>query len=597
MRILFDSKNSKFKIPFGCINPQEECKINIHIPVHCKAESVFFHIFDDYGFVMQVPMNKSDIYENYEVFSCTFSLFNCGLYFYNFRVCGQTEFYLYKEGSGTNIGVGDNWQLTCTNKECANLNKYSGKVMYQIFPDRYAKAGEVNLNNKLLPYYIHEKLTDVPDFKPDSFGEVKNCDFYGGNLQGIITKIPYLKNLGVGIIYLNPIFYAYSNHRYDTADYKKIDPMLGTEADFALLCETAHKNGISIILDGVFSHTGSNSIYFDAENVFGTGVISNRESEYTDWFEFQEYPHTYTSWWGIKTLPCTNELAASYMDYIIYNEDSVIKHWLSLGADGFRLDVADELPDKFISELKKEMVSFKKDAFLIGEVWEDASNKISYGVRRKYFSHNILDSVMNYPLKNWILGFVKEEISPKEFAENVMTQVENYPPYVLNLLMNSLSTHDTPRVLTFLGAENMNISKDEQAVYKLPEEKMSKAINLEKIAALLQFTMPGIPCIYYGDEIGMEGFGDPFCRGYYCYEQGNKNLEQFYENLAKIKNEYVSLQKGTISFDCSDNDILSFTRTYKEETIKVVITKNEIMADNAIFSISTPRFNAFIELI
>lgn len=206
-----------------------------------------------------------------------------------------------------------------------------------------------------------------------------NNDFFGGNFQGITEKLPHIASLGATVLYLNPISKAFSSHRYDTGDYKTPDPMLGTEEDFATLCQEARKLGIHVILDGVFSHTGSNSLYFDRYRAFGGhGAYADPQSPYRSWYQFYHYPDSYHCWWNFDTLPCVNKMDPTYLDYVIDGPDSVVAHWLRLGADGFRLDVVDELPDAFVLRLKRRIREIKPDALLIGEVWEDASNKIAY---------------------------------------------------------------------------------------------------------------------------------------------------------------------------------------------------------------------------
>lgn len=573
MKILYDSKIEYFKSPFGCLRQDEMCTLRIEIPRKCRTTRVLLYIKREDGFFMCVPFSFACDKGDYEVYTCRFSLYDTGLYFYYFHIITEEgEFDLYKNGNETNIAAGDLYQVTCFDKTYDTPVAFKGQVMYQIFPDRFYKAGTVSAEGKLLPYVLHEDVNDIPVYLPNEEGKILNNDFYGGNLQGITEKLPYLKELGVGIIYLNPIFMAYSNHRYDTADYKRIDPLLGNEDDFKNLCDKAHRAGIKIILDGVFSHTGSNSVYFDKEHVFGNGAVSNENSPYRNWYMFSEYPHRYTSWWGIETLPCVDEQNADYMDYIINAEDSVIAHWLALGADGFRLDVADELPDTFIAAFKKRLKSIKQDALLIGEVWEDASNKISYSVRRKYFSDSELDSVMNYPFRNAILGFLKGYQTGINFRDTVMTIAENYPRPVLDCLMNLLSTHDTCRVLTECSGRGEGMTKTDMANFSLSGEELLYAIALEKIAVILQFTLPGNPCIYYGDEIGMQGFGDPLNRAYFRWEKQNEDLKALYKSLAGLKNQHIALGRGDISFCAAEEKYIKFARTYGEEKVFVEVS-------------------------
>lgn len=575
MRILYDSKSLVYKKPFGTLVEGEKCEISIDIPKHCKTKEVFVEFFVEQEKAFEFALSdKTEIDENYERYSGSFSLTVPDLYFYRFFIKTQeSDFPLYKEGfCDTNIWKGDFWQLTCTPKDYSVPREFFGSVMYQIFPDRFYKKGELNLEGKMQPYYLHSSEKDIPDFRPNENGEVLNCDFFGGNLGGIKSKLPYLKRLGVSVIYLNPIFKAYSNHRYDTADYKKIDEMLGTEKDFKSLCQKAHRLGIRVILDGVFSHTGSRSVYFDAEGEFGNGAVSCSSSPYRQWFNFQSYPNEYTCWWGIKTLPCVNEMNECFQNYVYGDEDSVIAHWLKLGADGFRLDVADELPDEFIAGLRKKLKEINPKALLIGEVWEDASNKVSYEKRRRYFSGGELDSVMNYPFRNAILDFVLGNDNGENLRKTVLTICENYPKDVLNVLMNFLSTHDTQRALTVLCGQKLPETKEQRAYLRLSESQRALAEKRLVAAAFLQFILPGMPCIYYGDEIGTEGFEDPFCRSFFDWEkQKTSHLRAFFEDVSKIRNKSDALKTGKTCIEFIREGIVKIIRESESEKIETVI--------------------------
>ncbi len=564
MRILFDPFDTAYKSPFGTLVPGEACTITISIPKSCRTEQVSLILLTERGeeyasFRMALKHRGND----YETYQTLFALPCEGLWFYRFAVKTENEkFSLYRQGlRDTNMEEGELWQLSAVPKDFCPPENFRGKVMYQIFPDRFFKAGECDLSGKLLPYSLHENLRDVPEFLPDEKGEVRNCDFFGGNLRGIEEKLDYLSDLGVGVIYLNPIFKAWSNHRYDTADYKTVDEMLGTQEDFASLCRAAHERGMKIVLDGVFSHTGNNSRYFDAKGVFGGGAVSDPNSPYRSWYEFQSYPDTYTSWWGITTLPCTRELDEGFLDYIIDSEDSVIARWMRAGADGWRLDVADELPDEFIARLRRRLKELRPDAILIGEVWEDASNKSSYGKRREYFTAGELDSVMNYPFRTAILDFVLNRIGSAEFQRSVMDIVEHYPSGVLHSLMNMLSTHDTPRLLSLLAPTPAPKEKRDRAGYKMSAEDLQIALARFRAATLLQFVLPGMPCVFYGDELGTEGFEDPFCRSYFDWDRVKGNaLVDFFRRLIRLKNEKDALRLGEIRMDVKGEDTLLICR-------------------------------------
>lgn len=571
MSILFNCLSQEYKKPFGCLRQHQLCRLTVKVPASFSVTRLEVVLNSESGYGMRVSFTQEFVDGDYLGYRTEFSLPRCGLYFYYFH-CDtlSSSFDLYRRGeSETDIDHGDCWQLTCYPENYQTPLDYAGAVMYQIFPDRFFRDGTCDLSEKLGPYWVHENWNDTPHFRPNERGKVLNNDFFGGNFQGICRKLDHLQSLHVGVLYLNPISMAFSNHRYDTADYKRPDPMLGTERDFSALCEAAHARGMKVILDGVFSHTGSNSVYFDQEGVFGHGAVSDPQSPYRQWFDFQEYPHRYTSWWGIDTLPCVKELDPSYLDYIVNDTHSVIAHWLALGADGFRLDVADELPDEFIAAFRRRLKELNPNALLLGEVWEDASNKISYGVRRKYFSGGELDSVMNYPFRNAILSFMAH-CDADSFRASIMSIVEHYPSQVLHCLMNSLSTHDTPRILTLLG-DDFHGSKEEKAERYLNDGARTWAIAREIAAAVLQFTLPGMPCLYYGDEAGLEGFEDPFNRRCYPWGRENTELLEFYRTLTAIKAEYAALKTGEIHFRSADTQVIAFTRTLNGQRVHTIV--------------------------
>lgn len=570
MRILFNSLDCTYKTPFGVLKPGQTCQMRLAIPVSCQTRFVQLCLEQENGTpACSVPFTRMCIKESYEWYTGTFQIETCGLYFYYFQIETANEcFRLFQQGEDTNMEAGDKWQLSCVSDRFPVPSYAQGSVMYQIFPDRFHQAGCVDLSEKLSPFRLHTNLAECPDYLPDADGQIRNCDFYGGNFAGITEKLPYLKHLGVRLLYLNPIFKAYSNHRYDTCDYKQPDPMLGTAEDFSALCQAAHRLDMKIILDGVFSHTGSDSIYFDKLGRFGNGACAGPDSPYYRWYTFQHFSSQYTSWWGIDTLPCVNEMEPGYLDYVIEGENSVVAYWLRLGADGFRLDVADELPDAFILRLKQRIRQIKPDAFLIGEVWEDASNKIAYGTRRRYFIDGALDSVMNYPWRNAILAYCLDHDDGTALRQCVLRIAENYPASVLHCTMNILGTHDTPRVLSVLGNACTGTKEDRL----LTPAQRAQAVSRLKMAAFLQFMLPGIACIYYGDEAGMEGCGDPFNRRYFPWGNEDRTLTDFYRTLASIKNQEQALQTGTITQFTAANRQLRFIR--QTATYRLLISCN-----------------------
>jgi glycosidase len=400
-------------------------------------------------------------------------------------------------------------------------------------------------------------------------------DYFQGDLKGIEEKLDYLESLGVTAIYLNPIFEAHSNHRYNTADYNKIDPLLGTNEDFESLAAAAKRRGIAIILDGVFSHTGSDSVYFNKEKRYGDGgAYNDRNSPFSPWYRFHEFPHRYDAWWGFLTLPNVNETEPSYLDFIC-GERGVLRQWLARGAAGFRLDVADELPDEVLDALHDSVKSYDPDAAIIGEVWEDASNKESYGVRRRYLLGKQLDSVMNYPFMNAVLDYIRHG-SHQAFYGTVMQVLENYPAPAIQALMNSLSTHDTARAITVLAGEELGHHDrlwQEQHHYLRPDQ-FERGKRLFMLASILQFGLPGIPCVYYGDEAGLAGYKDPFNRVCYPWGHENHDLIDFIRALGQIRKEHPIFADAAFIPLAFTRDLCAFLRRGEEKAILFAVNRS-----------------------
>lgn len=529
--IFFNPLDCYYKSIKGAINDKDE----ITFRVKGNFDSVVFVLNKDGKEHKEYQMQKKE-----DCFELSLTL-SIGLYFYHFKV---DNCLLGHDGNYNNL-IDNNakeYQLSVYSSDYNVPKTIDGGIIYQIFPDRFCKK---DCLNKVEEYQVfNPNWGETPVFLPNEKGKILNNDFFGGNIKGIISKIDYLKSLGVSCIYLNPIFKAYSNHRYDTGDYMQIDPLLGDKTDFIELINQCNKNGISIILDGVFNHTGDDSVYFNKYGRYNSlGAYQSKDSKYYAWFNFTSYPDEYESWWGIETLPSVNENSQSYIDFIT-GENGVIDYYTRLGISGWRLDVVDELPGFFVKKIRNAVKKANKDAILIGEVWEDASNKLSYGVRREYFLGEELDSVMNYPLKNAILNYVNT-CSTEQLSFVIKEQLDHYPQIVLNSLMNILSTHDTCRLLSVLSNKDITgLTKSEQAKIKLTNDELSSAKIKVKIASLLQYTLYGVPSIYYGDEIGMQGFTDPLNRCCMDWDNGDTELLEYYKNLGKIRT----------SFDCFSGD-------------------------------------------
>ncbi len=541
----FDSRNNLYRNKFGSIADGETLRLSLLLHKDACVYDAFLLIREDSELQPQeVRLERGEWIEDYQYFTSEITLTE-GLYWYSFRyTSAHGDFEVKKTGEslGCVTSDGECWQQTVYSEDFATPDWLNGGIIYQIFPDRFYNSGKIKKN---IPEdrYICEDWYAQPEFRQPN-GKKRLCnDYYGGDLKGIEEKLPYLKGLGVSCIYLNPIFEAHSNHRYNTADYLKIDPHLGDEKDLESLVKSAKKQGIEIILDGVFSHTGDDSVYFNKYNRYDSvGAYNSISSPYFSWFNFKEYPNKYAAWWGIETLPETNENDLSFSNFIT-GENGVIKHWLDLGVKGFRLDVADELPDGILDKIRMAVKRDSSENYLLGEVWEDASNKISYGSRRRFLRGRQLDSVMNYPFANAIIDFVKGG-NGERLINVVMSIMENYPKPAIKVLMNHIGTHDTARILTMLGCDYIPKTREEQAVYSLSAENREKAINLLKLAVVLQYTLPGVPSIYYGDETGMEGFGDPFCRAAYPWGRENHEILEFYKQMGKIRRENSAFETG-----------------------------------------------------
>ena len=576
MRILFDSKQLQYKTPFGTLVPDQICTLNIHIPSTVQATAVTCILNYEHGENAQnIALTFLKKKGPYDIFQGTFSIPYTGLYFYYFRIDQASgSFRLFKQGDDTNMEAGDLWQVSCVPADFKTPDWAKGATIYQVFPDRFHKSGKCDLTGKLEPYTVHRHWYEEVDWRPTPEGKVLNNDFFGGNFKGITEKMDYIASMGTTVLYLNPISKSFSSHRYDTGDYKVPDPILGTMDDFKEMVETAHEYGIKVILDGVYSHTGSDSLYFNKQDTFdGVGAYQSQESPYYNWFTFYNWPDSYNSWWNFDTLPTVNKMHPDFIKFIITDEDSVIAHWMKTGIDGFRLDVADELPDEFLKLLYNRVKEINPDAYVLGEVWEDASNKMAYGQRRKYFTNAELDSVMNYPFRTAIINYIRGWDSGHALKETVMSIMENYPQEVTACNMNLLGTHDTPRILTAL-VDDFDGSREEKARRRLSRNQFDVARERLFAASFLQYMLPGSPSLYYGDEACMEGYKDPFNRRTYPWGHEDWEFLDHFKRLGKLRKENEALRLGDIRFFEAKDKHLGFTRSYNGKTLKVYINRS-----------------------
>ena len=557
--ILFDSRSELDKLPFGAVTAGTSIRFGIRISEILGATNLKLMINKD-GETQGIETELTQVWteRGYTRFEGSTIFESAGLYWYHFTATvGGEDRAIEKSGISAAWAAyaPKPWQLTVYLPDYNTPDWIMRGAFYHIFVDRFKKSCDHPLKDNAI---LRSDWGGIPNFMPDEKGEILNNDFFGGDLEGVIEKLPYLHALGINCIYLSPVFEAASNHKYDTSDYAKIDPAFGDDAVFARMCAEAGKLDIRVICDGVFNHTGSNSLYFNREGNFGErGAFRDQASPYYEWYSFMEWPDKYDAWWGIKTLPQIKKNSPSFRNFIT-GENGILEKWMSLGAYGWRLDVADELSEDFITELRRTVKRYNPDALIIGEVWEDASNKISYGNRRHYFQGEELDSVMNYPLKEAILGFMLTGRA-EDIRDTVETLCENYPKPALDCLMNILGTHDTGRVLTVLSSKNFAM-REERATARLSPEDRAKGKVLLRLASLLQFTLPGVPSIYYGDEAGLEGYEDPFNRRCYPWGDEDQELLDWYRTLLAARKACSAFAGGDYRTLRAENGIYIFER-------------------------------------
>ena len=579
MACLFNSYDPYFKRPFGALFAGQSVHLALSIPEELGYVDPHLVLQKDGAGHIPVHYRMSFEGQTPQVnhFSVDVPIETAGIYFYYFDL--YTDFRRIYRGPD-NEGVlswqdGERWQLTVCEADFQTPECIKGGVFYQIFPDRFCESQE----NKHMPFadriYRADKHAE-PFWQPNETGGHLNHDYFGGDLKGIQSKLRYLHEMGVTFLYLNPIFEAHSNHRYNTANYLSVDPLLGTNQDFEELCAEAKKYGIGIVLDGVFSHTGSDSIYFNREGRYGnSGAWRDPHSPYRSWYDFSsQYPSGYRSWWGFDTLPEVNEEEPSYVDFIT-GEGGVIDTWLRRGAAGFRLDVADELPDSFIEKIRAAVKRVSPEKFLLGEVWEDATTKYGFGHRRTYLLGKGLDSVMNYPFKNSVLDFLLGKPA-EQTAQEILSICEHYPAPALHTLLNFLSTHDTERALTVLADEPANSrGREWQSGRAVTGEAYEEGMLKLRLAYAILYTLPGVPCIYYGDEVGMQGYRDPFNRAFYPWDTTEHRLRPVLSNLGELRRTCEAFRTGALRILRAEGGVLHYQRVGQQETAEIIVNRSD----------------------
>ncbi len=551
----FDSRDSRYKQPYGAVPAGTRVSLTLR-PLRSEgfSQAVLIAYFESQVEQrLELPMDWDGVDGDRDVLRAALDTGDhVGLIWYSFRLSAP-------DGRTEELGP---YQLTVYDGTDRVPSWFGEGVTYQIFPDRFRRTRVPDPTGMPGGRSVHTSWREEPEYRPDANGEVRNRDFFGGDLRGVMEKLPYLHDLGVETIYFCPIFEAPENHRYGTGDYEKIDPMLGTEEDFRDLCAAAHELGMHVMLDGVFNHQGYVSRYFNGDGSYPeNGACQSQDSPYYKWYHFSRWPDQYDSWWGIYSLPAVNEGEPSYRDYIFGNENSIVRRWLRAGADAWRLDVADELPDDFVHGIHQAARETDPNAVVIGEVWEDGSTKVAYGVRRKHILGGHCDGLMNYPFRNSLLGYLMGG-DAVHFKNTMEALRENYPPFAFHSAMNFLGTHDTPRILTLLGygGDGQDHDKDWRASYFLTAEQYLLGRSKLMLGALVLFAFPGSPMIYYGDEAGIEGFEDPFNRRTYRWEMTDDVLCRWYTRLGKARRELTALRRGSLRWQNAEGRLLAFLR-------------------------------------
>ena len=566
----------------------EAALIQILLPRTLGVVSVCINIYDQSfsDCVFKEKCSWEDLKSGMDVYECNIHLRDLGpgLYFFKFEMETQNGFlFAGRNGSSLVFSHCDNlsaFQLSISDFKYSKSDSKLGGIIYHIFVDRFNRGGEIVPKKGVI---VDNDWRVIPEFPAYPGAPLKNNHFYGGTLWGIIDKLEYISSLGVNTIYLSPIFDAASNHKYDTSDYMTVDSMFGGDESLIALISKAKEYGIGIILDGVFNHTGSDSLYFNKYGNYNSiGAYQSPNSKYYSWYDFQDYPDKYTCWWGIDILPRIHPDKPECRKFFV-GKDGVVSKYAKLGIDGFRLDVADELSDDFISEIKSVLNEYNKESLLYGEVWEDASNKVAYETRKTYYLGSELDGVMNYPVRKGIIDFLTN--SDPEALRYALTDVTfNAPKRIRDMQMNLLGTHDTLRILTALGGEkSQGRSNEYLSRKKMNDLERGIAKRRLRMAYAILATIPGIPTIFYGDEAGLEGYHDPFNRMPYPWGKEDIKLIDYYRKIGAIRRNNKVYKEGAFDLLYLDKSILIFARKNDEESF-VTIVNNGGLPLNVAFS-------------
>ncbi len=568
MQLYHDSRDAAYRFPGGALPCGTTACLRLTVSARQEPVSVVLRVWN--GGEHRIAMSQVRAADGAWLYEAALAVGDVPItLWYRFEVEADGETAWYGNAAdhlgGVGLqGTGDGYQITVYDAASVSPAWLREGVMYQIMVDRFYNGDPTGqLIKARQDITLHSDWYEPPTLDIADNGDNRALDFFGGNLQGIREKLPYLQSLGVTTLYLNPIFQSRSNHKYDTGDYSRIDPMFGTEDDFMALCESARQAGMRVLLDGVFSHVGSDSRYF---NRFGTydavGAYQSPDSPYYAWFSFQHYPDAYDCWWGFDTLPNVRETEPAYVDYMLTGKHAIVPGWIQKGASGWRLDVADELPMPFLRTLRQAAKRAHPDAVVLGEVWEDASNKCSYGEMRNYTIGDTLDTVMNYPLRELIISFLTGGESAAHIKRRLDALAENYPRPFFYSLMNLLGSHDRARIINVLaGRTGEDLPRPERRDMRLTDGELRVGSARVRLMLQLICALPGIPCVYYGDEAGMQGAPDPFCRATYPWGREDAAQVAFFAEQLTRRRAMQVLQSGELLLLAPSDDVLVVVRT------------------------------------
>jgi len=542
---------------------KDKVTLKARIPRCLGAISLALTIFNDAGQIISVIKESPTPDEGLDLYTFDLSL-PVGLYFAELCLDTPTApLFIYKKRGKSIYSYDNSGQMQISICDQPKLKStFLGGIIYHIFIDRFSKDENFEPKDGCIS---PEDWSVIPEYPEYAGAPLKNNTFYGGTLRSCAKKLDYIASLGTNLVYLSPIFESPSNHRYDTSDYMTVDKALGGDEALREFINEAKKRGIGVILDGVFNHTGADSIYFNRYGRFSElGAYQSDSSPYFDWYNFKKHPDVYESWWGIEILPRINTGNASFERFIL---EDVIPKYRDMGISGLRLDVADELSDNFIKKIKEALGC---TSLLFGEVWEDASNKIAYGKRKTYYLGGELDGVMNYPLRAGIIDYLRNKKKDKlEYALRDVT--ENAPKHIRNMQMNVLGTHDTVRILTALAGQSPDgFSNSDLSVMRMTEKEREKGIRLLCAAYTVLATLPGFPTVFYADEVGLEGYSDPFNRMPYPKRICNELLSH-YRQIGKIRRTEKVLRDGDLVLVRISDDILTYARVKGRSALVTVL--------------------------